>query len=279
MPPAIVLSFSSQVAYGHVGNSAIIAALHSTDCTVIDIPTIILSSHPGHGPAATIEVPAEKIDEFVDTLADQGRLDNVEAIISGYFCTPRQIASVRKAVELVKSKNPAARYFCDPVIGDDITGIYVPQSVAQAIKIDLIPISDFILPNMFEFQYLLGHKVTDLHHCIDQARKNFNARVLITSVPVDDPTHHGNLLVLPDQAWLCTGRHLDNVPHGTGDLFTGLFAGNYLAVHSYDMALSYASGQLNKVLKDSVAQGSDELALFQLKNIPFPPDFPAAKPV
>ncbi len=279
MPPPIVLSFSSQVAYSHVGNSATIAALHSTDCTVIDIPTIILSSHPGHGPAATIEVPAEKIDQFVDTLADQGRLDNVKAIISGYFCAPRQIASVRKAVELVKSKNPTAKYFCDPVIGDDTTGIYVPQSVARAIKIELIPISDFILPNVFEFQHLLGHKVTDLNNCIDKARENFNAHVLITSVPVDDPAQLGNLLVLPDQAWLCTGPHLDKAPHGTGDLLTGLFVGNYLAARPYEMALSYASGQLNKVLRASVAEDSDELALSQLKNIPFPPDFPPAKPV
>ena len=279
MPPAIVLSFSSQVAYGHVGNPAIIAALHATDCTVIDIPTIILSSHPGHGPAATLEIPAEKIDEFVDVLADQGRLDNVEAIISGYFSTPQQIASVRKAVDYVKSKNPAALYFCDPVIGDDLPGVYVPQSVAQAIMDDLIPISDFIMPNLFEFQHLLGRRITGLRRYIDAARENFKAPVLITSVPVDDATHCGNLLVLPDQAWLCTSPHLDKVPHGTGDLLTGLFVGNFLAAGSCEMALSKASGQLNAVLKVSVAPGCDELVLSHLKNIPFPPDFPPAQPV
>jgi len=279
MPPPIVLSFSSQVAYGHVGNPAIIAALHTTNCTVIDIPTIILSSHPGHGPAATLEIPAEKIDEFVDTLADQGRLDKVEAIISGYFRSPRQIASVRRAVELVKSKNPTAIYFCDPVIGDDIPGVYVPTSVARAIKDDLIPISDFILPNLFEFQHLLGHRITDLHQCIDAARENFNAHVLITSVPVDDPSQRGNLLVLPDEAWLCTSPHLDKVPHGTGDLLTGLFVGNFLAAGSSETALSSASGQLNSVLKASVAQGCDELDLSHLITIPIPSDFPPAQPV
>ena len=279
MPPSIVLSFSSQVAYGHVGNSATIAALHTLDCTVIDIPTIILSSHPGHGPAATIEIPAEKIDQFVDTLADQGRLDNVAAVISGYFCAAQQIVSVRKAVEIVKSKNPAALNFCDPVIGDTKPGIYVPKPVAQAIKDDLIAISDFIMPNLFEFEYLFGHKVTDLHHCIDAAREHIKTPVLITSVPVDGATHCGNLLVLPDQAWLCTSPRLDKVPHGTGDLLTGLFVGNFLTTGSYEMALSNASGQLNAVLKASVAAASDELVLSHLTNIPFPPDFPPAQPV
>jgi len=279
MPPPVVLSFSSQVAYGHVGNSATIAALHTTNCTVIDIPTIILSSHPGHGPAATLEIPAGKIDEFVNVLADQGRLDNVEAVISGYFCDPQQITSVRRAVELVKSKNPTTLYFCDPVIGDETPGIYVPKSVARAIKDDLIPISDIIMPNLFEFQYLLGDKITDLRDCIDKVRENFKAHVLITSVPVDNPAHCGNLLVLPDEAWLCTSPRLDKAPHGTGDLLTGFFVGNFLAMGSYETALSNASGQLNLVLKASVAAGSDELVLSHLITIPFPPDFPPAQPV
>ncbi len=98
-------------------------------------------------------------------------------------------------------------------------------------------------------------------------------------MPVDDATRCGNLLVLPDQAWLCTSPHLDKAPHGTGDLLTGLFVGNFLTVGSYEVALSNASGQLNAVLKVSVAAGSDELVLSHLKNIPFPPDVPPAQPV
>ena len=135
------------------------------------------------------------------------------------------------------------------------------------------------MPNLFEFQHLLGHKVTGLHQCIDAARESFKPPALITSVPVDTSSQCGNLLVLPDKAWLCTSPHLDKVPHGTGDLLTGLFVGNFLAIGDYEVALSNASGQLNSVLKAAVAAGSDELVLSQLMKIPFPSDFPRAQPV
>lgn len=279
MPRPTVLSISSQVAYGHVGNSAIIAALHTHGCTVIDIPTIILSSHPGHGPAASIEVSAEKIDEFLDILGDQGRLDTVDAVVSGYFRNCEQIASVKKAVERVKAKNPAALFCCDPVIGDDLPGMYVPQSVAEAIKTDLIPLSDMLTPNLFEFQFLLGQKVTDLRDCIDKVRQNFKCPVLVSSVPADDPAHCGTLLVLAEEAWLCTAERIDKVPHGTGDLLTGLFVGSYLATRSYQKALSSACGQLNVVLLRSIAEGCDELVLSHLMAASLPPDFPPARSV
>ena len=47
--PRQVLSISSQVAYGPVGNSASVPALQAAGFTVSQVPTIILSNHPGLG--------------------------------------------------------------------------------------------------------------------------------------------------------------------------------------------------------------------------------------
>jgi len=274
-----VLSLSSQVAYGHVGNSATIVALQTLGCTVIDIPTIILSSHPGHGTCASMEVPAEKIDEFIKILAQQGRLDRVDAVISGYIKTPEQVETIKKAVELIKAKNPAAIYCCDPVIGDELPGIYVAQAVAEAIKRDLIPISDIITPNLFEFEYLTGGQVTIMKDCIRQSREKFKAHVLLTSAPVDDNKTCSNLLISPDQAWMCTSPRRDRIANGTGDLLTGLFVGHYLTTQSYNKALSYACGQLTSVLEKSTQEGGDELTLTPLMTSPALCDFPPAQPV
>jgi len=268
MPHPTVLSISSQVAYGHVGNSATIAALQTLNCTVIDIPTIILSSHPGHGANAAIDIPAEKIDEILNILEQQGRLDKVDGVISGYIRSPEQVDVIRKAVENVKSKNPAALYFCDPVIGDDLPGIYVPGAVAEAIKTRLVPASDILVPNLFEFQFLTGDAVSGINECIELARTKFKAQVLITSVPMQRGTDCGNLLVGPRAVWLSTNPRIDKVPHGTGDLLTGLFAGHYLSTHSSARALSYACGQLNSVLIKSIEEGGDELVLSPLMTPP-----------
>ena len=277
MPRSIIVSISSRVAYGNVGNSATIAALQTLNCDVIDIPTIILSSHPGHGPAATIEIPAEKIAEFITMLANHGRLDKVDAVISGYLRSPGQVAMVKKTVELVRQNNPAALYCCDPVIGDELPGIYVPGTVADAIKTELIAISDILTPNLFEFQFLTGDTVTGITECIELARTKFTAQVLITSVPMAGGTDCGTLLVGPEKAWICANPRIDKVPHGTGDLLTGLFTGHYLSTRSSARALSYACGQLNAVLMKSIEDGGDELVLSPLMTPANPASFPSAQ--
>ena len=52
MPDPVILSISSQVAYGHVGNAAIVPALNALGFEVLPVPTVLLAHHPGHGPPA-----------------------------------------------------------------------------------------------------------------------------------------------------------------------------------------------------------------------------------
>jgi pyridoxine kinase len=279
MPGPTVLSLSSQVAYGHVGNSATIVALQTLGCTVIDIPTIILSSHPGHGACTGIEIPAEKIDEILNVLWAQGRLDKVDAVISGYIKSPQQAAIIKKVIERIKAKNPAAIYCCDPVIGDELPGIYVAQAVANAIKSELAILSDILTPNLFEFQFLTGQPAMNMGECIDQAHQKFKAHVLLTSAPIKDIDQCGTLLISPEDTWMCTAARIDKVPKGTGDLLTGLFVGHYLATCSYKKALAYACGQLRSVLIESTKQGGDELSLSPLMVSPCLFKLPPAQPV
>jgi len=279
MPRPTVLSISSQVAYGHVGNSATIVALQTLGCTVIDIPTIILSSHPGHGACASIEIPAEKIDEILDVLWAQDRLDKVDAVISGYIKTPQQVAIIKKVIERVKTKNPSAIYCCDPVIGDEHPGIYVAQTVASAIKSELAILSDILTPNLFEFQFLTGQQATNIADCIDVARQKFKSHVLLTSAPIKNPDQSGTLLISPEDAWICTAARIDKAAKGTGDLLTGLFVGHYLSTRSYKKALAYACGQLTSVLIESSKQDGDELSLSPLMTPPRLGEFPHPQPL
>ena len=53
-----ILSMSSQVAYGPVGNTAAVPALQALGHEVLAVPTVILSNHPGHGAPAVLRVPA-----------------------------------------------------------------------------------------------------------------------------------------------------------------------------------------------------------------------------
>ena len=44
-----ILSISSRVVYGYVGNSAMVPALQHLGLTVWPVDTVVFSNHPGHG--------------------------------------------------------------------------------------------------------------------------------------------------------------------------------------------------------------------------------------
>ena len=64
-----VLSISSQVVWGPVGNSAAVPALQAGGHEVLGLPTITLSAHPGHGPPAGFRTDAADMARIADGLA------------------------------------------------------------------------------------------------------------------------------------------------------------------------------------------------------------------
>ena len=64
--------------------------------------------------------------------------------------------AILDAVAAVKRANPAARYCCDPVIGDVGRGIFVREGIPEFMKAQAVPAADIITPNQFELDYLSG---------------------------------------------------------------------------------------------------------------------------
>jgi pyridoxine kinase len=71
-----IICISSQVAYGPVGNSAAVPALEHAGFTVFQLPTTILSNHPGHCPPAATDVSAETLEKTMKILEEQNWLDH-----------------------------------------------------------------------------------------------------------------------------------------------------------------------------------------------------------
>ena len=72
MAPRQVLTISSLVAAGPVGNSAIVPALLAMGVTPVALPTVLLSNHPGHGRPEGLAVPAEKLAAMLERLVSLG---------------------------------------------------------------------------------------------------------------------------------------------------------------------------------------------------------------
>ncbi len=224
---ALVLALSSQVTRGYVGNNAAVAVLHSLGHEVWQIPTIFLSNHKGYRFCAGTVPPDGTIREMTDALNRNGWLGEVDAILSGYVATPEQTGEILYTVETVKNANRNAIYWCDPILGDAPGGLYVPEKVARSIADRLVPRADGISPNAFELQWLSDRKITDAESAANAAAKLPDLIAMTTSVPCG-PKEISNVLSLAGKSLAISHNVYEQVPHGTGDVFTALALGYLL---------------------------------------------------
>ncbi|MGB0922031.1 MAG: pyridoxal kinase PdxY [Alphaproteobacteria bacterium] len=259
-----VLAIQSQVARGHVGNSAGAFTLQRLGHEVWQMPTVLFSNHPGHGVYKGGAVEPDLIADMVDALDEQGLLSKVEAVLSGYLGDPDQVEVIERAVERVKDQNPNALYICDPVIGDG-DEVYVDENVREGIAEDLVPLADYVTPNRLELQKLLEHDepVENINDAIEKARMLRCSNVIVTSIE-DEPRYPGQiqtLLVAPNSAHVISMPKLDFDPKGAGDVLTAMFLSGLLKGKPVEQALAQANGSLYDILAATHRAGADELVL------------------
>ncbi len=197
-------------------------------------------------------------------------------MLSGYLGAPELSELILHAVEAVRAARPAALYLCDPVIGDDHTGVFVGPGIAEAIRDRLLPAADIVTPNRFELAHLSGRPVNSLDDALAAAaavRAMGPGLVVTTGLePSDAPGTIGLLADSADASWLVTTPRLPGLVHGTGDAFSALFLGHYLRTGTPERALELASAAIFAVVERTNAAGADDLQLVLAQNELIDPD-------
>ena len=260
-----LLSIQSHVAYGHVGNSAAAFALQRLGVDVWLIHTVAFSNHPGHGAFRGRAADPAAVRELVEGLAARGALGRCDGVLSGYVGAAAIGHEILAAVARVKAANPAARYCCDPVIGD-AGRVYVPAEVAELIRARALPAADVVTPNRFELDWLSGRSsatTAELVAAIDAVRAMGPSVVLVTSLETDATPADAIDLVVADGA----GRFRLRTPklpvavHGAGDAVAALFFAHWLRTGSAAEALSRATSSVFGILRRTAEAGADEMLL------------------
>lgn len=236
---ARVLAISSQVVRGHVGLSAIVPALQRLGHEVLPIPTIVLSNHPGHARAAGTRIEVNTLMSMLDVLDANDWIDTVDAVMTGYLPSPEHVYFALSAVDLVRQRRPNAVVLVDPVIGDDPKGVYIDPAAAAAIRDDLVPRASIISPNRFELSWLSGREVASPADAVVAAASFGSTHVIGTSIPSQDGML-ANVSAGDGAAFACEVVRRNRVPHGTGDLLSGLFVGHLLRLRDPREALARA---------------------------------------
>ena len=247
-----VLSISSQVAYGPVGNSASVPALQAAGFSVAQIPTIILSNHPGLGKPSGVKLPAMEIEAILKSLEILGALDTCLGVMTGYFASADQIKVAAFFIRKMKDNNPLLYVLVDPVLGDE-GSLYVSSEVANAIRDELLPLASCVSPNCFELGWLSGKPVSNKAEVLIAASTLGCKEILATSIPVGANTLATLAIVGGEYSETSTATKL-SVPHGTGDFLAGLYFAARLNGFESREALKLSTGILDSAISHSLGQ-------------------------
>ncbi len=258
---AKVLSISSQVVYGHIGNSIAAFVLQRMGHSVLSLPTIILSNRPGYAAIAGGPTDPNTLDAMLEAALSNGWLAGVDAILTGYLPTAEHAELSRTWIAKIKALNPRAIYLCDPIIGDEPGGLYIGEAAACSVRGRLVPLSDILTPNRFELGWLSGYAVPDAAAAVKAARSLPCPAVLVTSAPMRSPDQLANILVEGDEiAATACPRQIVHA-RGTGDFFASIFLAHKLNGLSNRTALRAATAAISLVL--AASEGRGELALIE----------------
>ncbi len=260
-----VLSISSQVVCGHVGNSASAFVLQRMGCDVLAAPTIILSNRPGYKSIAGEQIEPAKLGALLEAAEQNGLLKGLAAVLTGYLPTPEHAEFCRTWIERIKALNPDCVYLCDPIIGDAPSGLYVKEAAARAIRDRLVPLADIATPNAFELQWLSGRAASDPAGAVFAARSLGRPVVVATSAPATAPGMLANICVKGGEIAVTQSPRRLVQAHGTGDFFASLFLAHKLNGYVASAALRAATAAIDTVLERTA--GRSELALVETQDI------------
>ena len=249
-----ILSISSQVAFGPVGNSAAVPAMQAAGFTVLQVPTIILSNHPGLGKPSGVRLPAIEIEAMLGAVDGLGVLANCMGVLTGYFASADQVAVAASRITIMKQANPSLFVLVDPVIGDG-DSLYVPRDVAIAIRDDLLPLANCITPNRFELSWLTDKPVANMQDALDAAAQLACDEVLATSIPMDGKTI-ATLAITGGEYAQSLSSLRPSVPNGTGDFLAGLYLAARLNGYAPAQTLNLSSALLESAITRSEGEPS-----------------------
>ncbi|AYF00608.1 pyridoxal kinase [Paracoccus yeei] len=270
----LVISIQSQVVMGHVGNSAAVFPMLAAGIEVVPVPTVIFSNTPDYPSLRGRPLPADFFADLLQGLWDRGLPQRADFLLSGYIGSVEVAGLLADFVARAKAANPRLCYYCDPVMGDELPGLYVPREIADIFRDRLLPLADIASPNPFEVAYLTDQPVTelaDIPRVAQALRMASGARLIVTGCRLRE-TRPGMLeSVIHDSSGLSRHPtpHLPVAMAGTGDLFAGLVTAGLGRGRTLPQAVDFAQAQTARALKRAAKLGTREVVLTD-------PDFRAA---
>jgi len=262
-----VLSIQSHVVFGHAGNSAAVFPMRRLGVNAWPLNTVQFSNHTQYGHWTGSAIDSAQLVELIDGIGAIGVLPRCDAVLSGYLGTPDQARAVIDIVRAVKSANPHAQYFCDPVMGA-AAGCRVEPGIQAFLVAQMPEVADAMMPNHSELQRLVGRKLDTVDDALDACRELMKRgpKVVLVKHLLDrnSPADRFNMMVVSArEAWV--GQRplypFARQPVGVGDLTSAVFVARSMLGDSLREAFEHTLAAVNAVVKATWDAGRYELEL------------------
>lgn len=262
MPLALVLS--SFVAASRIGGAAqqYVLAAHRIDPVLA--PTALYGRNPARGAQGAPTDPEVFRSMLAEVEAD-ALFGLIDLVITGHFSSAEQVEIAADALERVREA-PRGTAACkrpvivvDPILGDEPKGLYVRPEVAESVARRLVPLADWITPNLWELGRLAGVEIVDAKAAAAAVRR-MGTPALVTSAPAG-PGEVGLLYCDGCESVLFAHPRLERAPYGAGDLVTASFGAGLVEGLAPLAAAERAARAAAEAVQAAQAWGSQELPI------------------
>ncbi|MBD8893273.1 pyridoxal kinase [Roseibium litorale] len=264
--PPFVISIQSQVVFGHVGNSAALFPMQAAGLEAAAIPTVIFSNTPDYPTLRGQALPPEFFSDLLQGARERGLPERASYIVSGYIGSVEVAKMTADFVAEAKARNPDLIYLCDPVMGDEGPGLYVPETIADVMRTRLLPQADIATPNPFELSWLTGQTIRSIDDIREASRLlgvSPSTRLIATGCALEDTPegHIESVIMGPDGLSRHPTEHLPIALPGTGDLFAGLIIAGLGRGLPFERSVETAQTLTARALRHAAALGAGEVVL------------------
>ena len=235
-----ILSIQSGVMAGAVGNDAAGPIYAQTGLSAARLDTVRLAAHPGHGAMRAQVTPPDSLSALLTDFFSLPKAHNLRLIQTGYFGSATQVAAVATEVREYLLSHPQCQFLCDPVLGDG-GRLYVDSAIKGGMKTHLLPLADYLTPNLFELGALIGKNIKTCDDAMSEGLAFLSAQeleqcraILVTGVPQSDGMVSDCLITRTSQTIIHTSQSTGGIS-GSGDVLAALMASNLLKYHNDDI--------------------------------------------
>lgn len=231
------------------------------------VPTVLFSNNPHYPSMAGDPFDPERVGALLDALLERQPPAQIRAVVSGFIGSADLPARIAAFVERVKADNPECLYVLDPVIGSHEVGDVVGPELFAAIRDQLLPLADVVVPNDYELQRLTrlpADTPAAARLAADRLIEGGATEVVATGIGAATAETLDCIAVTSDAARSVETPRLPVQPIGTGDVVTALYTAARLQHQPVAEALGTAVSGTFAVVEGMTARGLREMPLAQL---------------